>query len=456
MKFLQALFLLLAATFAHAQSTECDSNDKTKVIVTDIIGDGWNGANLRLYFADGSQEDVGDGSFYEETYCYEYDLVAAKFTASGSWNNEIGVTISLAASVEYNTGYSDDIIWKKCDTVQKPLFNYSAASADDECVSGCPSDTYELAQIGCVQNCDPGYISSAGDACVETCSEGELLNIEATQCFTTCPSNTTQVGNDYCCPNDDYVDGVCTSAQTFTFQPVSRDALKSAVDACLGNDATGTTCCALRSGDVVAQLPCPYGTSHISNWDTSQVTDMKSMFKDASAFNADIGGWDTSQVTDMSSMFDRTESFNANIGNWDTSQVTTMKDMFAGAKAFDANIDNWDTSSVTNMYAMFYLAKEFDKDISCWNIKNVIDGRYFDSWSPLSSSCKSPFDRPENCNNTIHTEDGCVSLHGVEAAAFIASVPSDSSCIAQTEEQLAQIHAAECPESNIYFSTDAA
>ena len=35
----------------------------------------------------------------------------------------------------------------------------------------------------------------------------------------------------------------------------------------------------------------------ISAWDTSGVTDMEALFKDASAFNQDIGGWAVHSVT---------------------------------------------------------------------------------------------------------------------------------------------------------------
>ena len=51
-------------------------------------------------------------------------------------------------------------------------------------------------------------------------------------------------------------------------------------------------------------LTPPLSIRDIGGWDTSNVTDMRAMFYDATAFNQDIGGWNTSKVTDMSYMFD--------------------------------------------------------------------------------------------------------------------------------------------------------
>ena len=108
----------------------------------------------------------------------------------------------------------------------------------------------------------------------------------------------------------------------------------------------------------------------ISSWDTSSVTDMSGMFANATVFNQDISSWDTSSVTSMGSMFTATV-FNQDISSWDTSSVTNMGNMFIGATVFNQDISSWDTSSVTNMFTTFRYAASFNQDLGSWNISNV-------------------------------------------------------------------------------------
>ena len=49
---------------------------------------------------------------------------------------------------------------------------------------------------------------------------------------------------------------------------------------------------------------------HISNWDTSLITDMSRLFQDYSYFNDKINNWDVSSVTNMRCMFFGAISFN--------------------------------------------------------------------------------------------------------------------------------------------------
>jgi surface protein len=86
------------------------------------------------------------------------------------------------------------------------------------------------------------------------------------------------------------------------------------------------------------------GPRHISNWDTSQITNMSYLFHDKKAFNDDISGWDTSNVTDMRGMFSGASAFNQDIGSWKTHKVTDMSGMFRGASAFNQDIGGWGLS----------------------------------------------------------------------------------------------------------------
>ena len=69
---------------------------------------------------------------------------------------------------------------------------------------------------------------------------------------------------------------------------------------------------------------------NVSNWDTSKVTDMESMFLLASA-NPDVSKWNTSNVTNMKGMFDRAGNADPDVSNWDTSKVTDMEDKIGRA-----------------------------------------------------------------------------------------------------------------------------
>jgi surface protein len=107
---------------------------------------------------------------------------------------------------------------------------------------------------------------------------------------------------------------------------------------------------------------------YIGSWNTGRVTNMTSMFQNATAFNQPLS-WDTSSVTNMDSMFRLLPSFNQPL-NFDTSSVTSMGFMFASSTLFNQPL-NWDVSSVTNMGDMFSSATAFNQDISNWNVSNV-------------------------------------------------------------------------------------
>ena len=117
---------------------------------------------------------------------------------------------------------------------------------------------------------------------------------------------------------------------------------------------------------------CTTFNQPLSGWDTSKVTTMRSMFNTAQGFNQDISGWDVSNVTDMRSMFEGADVFNANISGWNVSKVSSASFMFNGANAFNQDISGWNTSSFTgSLERMFQSAHAFNQDISGWDVSGV-------------------------------------------------------------------------------------
>ena len=132
----------------------------------------------------------------------------------------------------------------------------------------------------------------------------------------------------------------------------------------------------------------------IGGWDTSNVTDMSNMFAEATSFNGDIDAWNTANVTNMSGMFDTATSFNGNISLWITTNVNDMNYMFFNANSFNGNIGGWDTANVTTMVGMFSGANQFNQDIGGWDTSIVTEmgGMFQNATSfnqDLSSWCVS-------------------------------------------------------------------
>ena len=129
-----------------------------------------------------------------------------------------------------------------------------------------------------------------------------------------------------------------------------------------------------RSGCAVDGTP-----GYLTNWNTSNVTDMWGTFYEATTFNQDISAWNTSNVTDMAHMFNGATAYNNNsIGpiNWNCAKVTNMPYMFAGATAFNRNIASWVVSNVLSFNNMFAGATAFNVGggtLGYWDVKKATD-----------------------------------------------------------------------------------
>ncbi|KAF3978795.1 MAG: BspA family leucine-rich repeat surface protein, partial [Methylococcales symbiont of Iophon sp. n. MRB-2018] len=109
----------------------------------------------------------------------------------------------------------------------------------------------------------------------------------------------------------------------------------------------------------------------IGNWNVASVENMANMFQNAILFNQDISGWNVASVTDMANMFNNADAFNQNINGWNVASVTNMTNMFRNTSAFNGNIGNWNVANVTIMANMFNNAGAFNQNIGNWNVASV-------------------------------------------------------------------------------------
>jgi len=124
----------------------------------------------------------------------------------------------------------------------------------------------------------------------------------------------------------------------------------------------------LAGGDIKKRIVAKYG--EISNWDTSNVTDMSRMFYDASSFNQPLNKWNVSNVTDMESMFHWATSFNQPLNDWNMSYVGNMSFMFCNASSFNQPLNDWNVevgengpTAYDDVYGMFYGATSFNQPL---------------------------------------------------------------------------------------------
>ena len=135
----------------------------------------------------------------------------------------------------------------------------------------------------------------------------------------------------------------------------------------------------------------------LSNFDTSQVTNMGFMFHSMSNLTTlDLSNFDTSKVTDMHHMFYGMPNLTSlNLSNFDTSQVTDMQYMFSNMSNLTSlDLSNFDTSQVTDMQYMFYSMSNLTTlDLSNFDTSKVTNMKaMFDSMSSLTTLNLSNFD----------------------------------------------------------------
>ena len=108
----------------------------------------------------------------------------------------------------------------------------------------------------------------------------------------------------------------------------------------------------------------------LEDWDVSEVTNMKEMFRDCNNFNSDLSKWNVSSVTTMLAMFDGCKNFNADLSKWNVSSVEDMRYMFQNCKKFDSDLSKWNVSSLENVGHTFSGCKS-PEQLPSWYINRL-------------------------------------------------------------------------------------
>jgi len=108
--------------------------------------------------------------------------------------------------------------------------------------------------------------------------------------------------------------------------------------------------------------------------DLSNVVNMRYMFYIINR-NADplVTDWDTSNVTNMNNLFRNIDAENLDVSNWDVRQVTNMNNIFQGNKG-NPDVSNWDVSSLVQATSMFRNARNANPNCKDWTPTSLVDG----------------------------------------------------------------------------------
>ena len=174
-------------------------------------------------------------------------------------------------------------------------------------------------------------------------------------------------------------------------------------------------------------------TLNLSSFDTSNVTNMSYMFYGMSNLTTlDLSSFNTSKVIDMSGMFFYIYNLaTLDLSNFDTSNVTNMEAMFNRMPELTSlDLSNFDTSKVTDMSAMFFNTSNLTTlDLSNFDTSKVTDmGSMFYGTSNLTTLNLSSFDT-SNVTNMSYMFYGMSNLTTLNLSSFDTSNVTNMSCM---------------------------
>lgn len=171
----------------------------------------------------------------------------------------------------------------------------------------------------------------------------------------------------------------------------------------------------------------------MSGLDTSKVQNMYAMFALCSNLKSiDMNGIDTHNVTNMGSMFFDCENLaSLDVSGFDTKQVTNLDSMFAYCKSLTSlDVTNFDTSNATDIGGMFgYCSGLTSLDVTHFNTGKVINmfGMFVGCTNLVSLDVTS-FDTHSAASMGRMFKD-CSKIATLDVSAFDTSNVTDMSCM---------------------------
>lgn len=241
-------------------------------------------------------------------------------------------------------------------------------------------------------------------------------------------------------------------------------------------------CLALKHFDV--------GTLGLTNFDTSKVTNMSSLFYGCSNLETvDLTGFDTSSLENMSGMFNECSKLTSVVwgNNFDTSKTNNMGQLFANCSSLETvDVSKLNTSNATNISQMFMNDIKLKVvDLSGFDTANVQDmGGMFIDCNSLKELDLGNFNTAKvtdmyamfaNCinmkslnisnfdtSNVVYMQQmffGCTSLPELNVTSFNTGKANDmqemfSNCIALTSLDLSSFDTAKVNYMQQMFYND--
>ena len=115
----------------------------------------------------------------------------------------------------------------------------------------------------------------------------------------------------------------------------------------------------------------------VSNWNVSEVQDMRRVFFDCHNLVCDVSKWDVSNVESMSNMFYKCYKFDCDLGNWKFPWCKSLFGMFVKCSNFKGTgLEKWDVKDVHSFSHMFSDCVNLDVDLNDWNTDSATEYHY--------------------------------------------------------------------------------